>query len=305
MPFKVSVVIPTYHRPDYLVETLQSVFAQTVLPDEILIGDDSRDDITEALVNNRLMSESPVPIRYFHHNPSLREVANVEFLFAHATGDLVMLLHDDDPIYPQCLELLRTPFEEHPEIAASFGLQRSIDEKGVPTPNDEDVNKDYFRTPERAGLVNSYFAGVVAMFPNNAYLIKKDVALSVGYSDNGQAGKAIDFYFGFRLGKLGKPFYFVNEYTAKSRVLTSSESRGDNADNDYQSVKILLNEGESAASFPEFDVLIRSKIPRAITTAAKIKDKRNALKWLFSKYYCGRLLTPRGIKRILLVLNPF
>lgn len=305
MHSKISVIIPTYHRPDYLLETLQSVFSQTLLPDEILIGDDSKDNLTELLVNNRLHKESPVPIRYFHHSPSLKEAPNVDFLFAHASGDLVMLLHDDDPIYPHCLELLKKPFDEYPQIVASFGLQRMIDEHGDLTANSEGVNKDYFKTADRVGLVDGYFAGAVSMFPNNAYLIKRAVVLSIGYSDQGRAGKAVDFYFGFRLGKLGHPFFFVNEFTAKCRILPNSESRNDGADNDYRIVKILLEECEDTTTIPNLDTAISDRIPRAITTAAKIKDRKNAIKWLLSKYYRSRLLTPRGIKRILLVLNPF
>ncbi|MGY3214523.1 glycosyltransferase family 2 protein [Mucilaginibacter sp. HD30] len=304
MSLKISVIIPTYHRPDYLLETLQSVFSQTLLPDEILIGDDSKNNLTKLLINS-LLKDSPVPIRYFHHNPSLKEVANVDFLFAHATGELALLLHDDDPIYPHCLEVLKKPFGLYPEITASFGLQRMIDEKGALTANPEAVNEDYFRTAQRAGLVDGLFAGTVSMFPNNAYLIKRDIALSLGYSDSGRAGKAVDFYFGFRLGKLGNPFYFVNEYTAKCRVLPDSQSRTNDADNDYRSVRILLEDCDDIAAIPELDNIIRSRIPRAITTAAKIKDRKNAIKWLTSTYYRSRLLTPRGIKRILQVLNPF
>ena len=121
---KITVIIPTYERPDFLRETLETVWAQTVLPDEIVIGDDSKSDITDDLVNNVLSVISPVPIKYFHHKPSLLEVKNVDFQYKQATGDLVLHLHDDDPIYPNCIEDLRKPFLDHPEIIASFGLQR-------------------------------------------------------------------------------------------------------------------------------------------------------------------------------------
>ncbi len=51
---KVSVIIPTYHRPYLLKETIDSVLAQTVRPYEILIGDDSKNDETADLVQKEI-----------------------------------------------------------------------------------------------------------------------------------------------------------------------------------------------------------------------------------------------------------
>src|SRR5450432_3065246 len=80
----ISAIITTYQRPALLEETLHSCFAQTRLPDEILIGDDSPDDETEKRVKEQILPRSPVPIHYFHHKPALKEVANVDFLYARA-----------------------------------------------------------------------------------------------------------------------------------------------------------------------------------------------------------------------------
>ena len=305
---RVSVIIPTYHRPKFLQETIESVWQQTELPYEIIIGDDSKNDATEMLVLDTLSKISPVPIRYFHHKPSLKEVANVDFQYKMAGGDLILHLHDDDPIYPSCIKSLKKPFEEHPEIVASFGLQRMINEDGTLVLNGESVNEAYFRTTERSGIVDGYLAGATSMFPNNGFLIRKDIAIKVGYSDGGFAGKATDFYFGFRLGKLQQPMFFVKEYTAKCRIVAESQSRMGDSDNSYQAVKILLNDIKSSNTNQiklEVKQTIMNKIPVAITTAIKKGERKLALNWMFSEYYISRLLTLRGIKRIFQFLNPF
>lgn len=301
----VSVTIPTYHRPLLLRETVESVWRQTALPNEILIGDDSKDDLTEDFVTTQLAPVSPVPIRYFHHRPSLREAANVDFLFGAASSGIILHLHDDDPIYPQCIEWLREPFLRHAEIVASFGLQRLIDENGERLPDGELVNEGYLRTSERAGLVDGFLAGAVSMFPNNGFMVRKDAALTVGYNDHGRAGLAADFYFGFRLGKLGKPFYFVPEFTAQCRITKNSLSRAGNTDNAYRTVRILLEELRPEQFKPEIEESLRKRIPIAITTATRRGERSRAFKWLFSKYYRNRLLTPRGIKRLLLAVRPW
>ena len=301
---KLSVIIPTYHRPQLLEETLKSIWAQTMLPDEIIIGDDSKNDETEELAKREWIPNSPVPIRYFHHKPSLKEVRNVDFQYDQANGDLLLHLHDDDPIYPRCIELLKPPFEQHPNIIASFGLQRMIVEHGDLAPDAEAVNAYFFRTPDKAGLVDGFMAGAVSMFPNNGFMVRREAALAVGYSDQGRAGLATDFYFGFRLGCLGRPFFFVNEFTAKCRLTANSQSRTGLTDNAYRAVKILLEECRPEQITPEIEQSLRDRIPRAITIAAAKKDRRNALRWLFSPYYREKMLSPRWVKRFLLTLKP-
>lgn len=303
MKTSVSVIIPTYHRPELLLETVRSVWSQTDLPQEILIGDDSKDDLTQELICSRVIPDSPVPIRYFHHKPSLREVKNVDFLYQQAESELILHLHDDDPIYPNCIKALKAPFATYPEIIASFGLQRIIDESGHLATNAEAVNAAYLRTLDRVGLVDSFVAGATCMFPNNAFLVRKEHALVVGYSDNGRAGCATDFYFGFRLGKIGRPFYFVNEFTAMVRTTIASQSRNAEADNCYRTVKILFEDCYPHQLTSDINNYIRDIIPMAITTAIQKKDRQNAVQWLFSEYYQNKLLTLRGIKRIFLLLT--
>lgn len=301
----ISVIIPTFKRPLLLTETIESVWTQTVLPDEIIIGDDSPDDETERMVNEELIPRSRVPIRYFHHRPSLREVRNVDFQYAQAKGDILLHLHDDDPIYPRCIELLKPPFSESPDIIASFGLQRIIDPHGKVIPGTDGMNADFYRTPERAGKVDGMMAGATRMFPNNGFMVLREAACRVGYSDNGRAGLATDFYFGFRLGQLGKPFFFVNDFTAKVRLTENSQARMAHSDNSYQNVKILLEDCLPAQIGPEIRESLRNLMPLAITIAVKKGDRASALRWLFSPYYRSQMLTPRWIKRLCLALRPW
>ncbi len=304
MKLSVSVIIPTYQRPDYLRETIESVWEQTVLPDEIIIGDDSPGDESEEMVNRLLIPQSPIPIRYFHHKPSLKEVANVDFQYAQVNSDCILHLHDDDPIYPRCNELLKAALESHPECVASFGLQRIIREDGSLVADSEGVNKFFFRTPDRAGVVDGFTAGAISMFPNNGFMVRTQAARSIGYSDQGRAGLATDFYFGFRLGQLRKSFYLVNDFTAKVRITGQSQSRVAGSDNAYRQIKILLADLKPNDFTPEVEQVLQRTMPLAITTAALKKERRQALQWLFSRYYRHHILTPRGIKRLLLILKP-
>ena len=57
-PLKVSVVIPAYNAEPYLAEAVESVFAQTYVPVEILIVNDGSTDRTEEIAR-RLETEAP------------------------------------------------------------------------------------------------------------------------------------------------------------------------------------------------------------------------------------------------------
>ena len=46
----ISILIPTYNRLDVLINALDSVYEQTILPNEIIIGDDSTNDLTEKYI---------------------------------------------------------------------------------------------------------------------------------------------------------------------------------------------------------------------------------------------------------------
>lgn len=301
---KISVLIPTYQRPIFLREAIESVLTQTSLPDEIIIGDDSNDLETELMIREVILSTS-VPIRYYHHRPSLKQTKNVDFLFKKSECDLLLLLHDDDLLFPRCLELLKKTLEENPEAVASFGNQVLIDENSNYIKDSESINEAYFRTPERVGLVDGFTAGAVSMFPNNGFLIRREDALSVGYNDDGRAGHAVDFYFGFCLGKLHKPFVYVNEFTAKYRITTDSVSNTGDSNLSYSVIKILFEDLSSHDITPEIKQSIENRLPIAITIAINIKDRKNALKWILSPYYRRKIFTPRGIKRIMLLLVSF
>jgi glycosyltransferase involved in cell wall biosynthesis len=297
----ISVVIPTYQRVDFLKECIESVLAQTLLPDEIIIGDDSNDFDTEVMIAEfRLVSS--VPVRYYHHKPSLKQTKNVDFLFKKVECDLLLLLHDDDLLFPNCFELLKKPLEDYPEVLASFGNQVFIDENSNYIKGSDSVNEVYFRTPERVGLIDGFTAGVVSMFPNNGFLIRRKEALLVGYYDNGKAGDAVDFYFGYCLGKLRRQFVYVNEFTAKYRVSSVSVSNSATNDATYSVIKILMEDLSSNDISSEIQQSIENRMPIAITLAINLKDRKNALKWILSPYYRKKIFTARGVKRILLLM---
>src|SRR5262245_41810902 len=99
---KVSICLPTYQRPELIGQCLDSCLSQTHTNIEVLIGDDSRDDRTQSLIEARYAADPRV--RYVRNIPSLGQARNVGSLFARATGDRILLIHDDDFLVGNAVE---------------------------------------------------------------------------------------------------------------------------------------------------------------------------------------------------------
>jgi hypothetical protein len=117
---KISVVIPTYNSAKVIGATLESVFRQTVPPDEILVMDDGSTDDTMALLSSHT---SRITILQ-QANQGVAPTRNT--LSQRATGDLIAFLDHDDLWHPRYLEMQSRRFKEYPQAAAFFSGHMDI-----------------------------------------------------------------------------------------------------------------------------------------------------------------------------------
>jgi glycosyltransferase involved in cell wall biosynthesis len=89
--------IPAYNRPALLAETLASIAAQTAaVPYEVIVCDDGTLPETAATVA-RFPAEN---FFYRRNTPTLGPVRNWNECLRRARGTWVMVLHEDDTLYP-------------------------------------------------------------------------------------------------------------------------------------------------------------------------------------------------------------
>jgi len=111
---KITVVIPTYNSAAFIRNTLESVFRQTLPPDEILVLDDGSTDDTVAILN----SYKPRITVLQQKNGGVAAARNN--LCLHATGELLGFLDHDDVWHPDYLKTQRRLYAEHPDAVAFF-----------------------------------------------------------------------------------------------------------------------------------------------------------------------------------------
>lgn len=125
---RISVIVPTYRRPHFLVNALASLSHQAMTDFEVLICDNGAERATEDVVR----SLNDERFRYIPRPHNVGMLRNAMLGFADARSPLVMKLDDDDFLLPEALERLITPFDQDLEIKLSFGNVQLVDENDAP-----------------------------------------------------------------------------------------------------------------------------------------------------------------------------
>lgn len=109
---RISVVIPTYNRANYILQALESVFAQTYKDYEVVVIDDGSTDGTQALLKPLIDNGT---IRCYQ-NPGRGVSAARNFGVENANGKHLAFLDSDDLFLPAKLEKQIALIEQRPEI---------------------------------------------------------------------------------------------------------------------------------------------------------------------------------------------
>ena len=302
----ISICIPTYQRPIFLKAALHSVLEQSLQPSEIIIGDDSHDDITEKIVLD-IKENCEIPIFYTRHSPSLGQAGNVNFLYDKAQGHKIVLLHDDDLLLPNAIEDLNNCWNMHPDLIAAYGKQYIISEEGeVNLEESHNLNQMFFRTSDYAGLQKSSLeVAILHQFPSNGYMVLASAAKFIRYRPYQEVGTGCDFDFSLRLSLEYSNFFFLDKYTAKYRLSNTSVSKSSNDDAAAQSFNIVLttNVPEELSWAKEYE--LKRSAPIAILQLIDLGKRKQALDIYFSKYHpWSSRFSLGGVRRLIKAFLP-
>lgn len=101
---KTSLIISTYNRPDALAVCLDSIRYQTILPDEVIVGDDGSTLETKETIN-RIQKDFPVPlIHVWQEDKGFRLAMMRNKCVAQATGDYVIEIDGDVFLHAKFIE---------------------------------------------------------------------------------------------------------------------------------------------------------------------------------------------------------
>ena len=127
---KISIITTAYKHQDFIVETIESILSQTFTDWELLIWDDSPDDLTWNIIQ-AYVNKYPDKIKAWHNNPNKWIVDNMNFLLENVSVDseYVAFLEWDDLYTPDNLKEKLKVFERYPEVWMVYNNLDFIDEK--------------------------------------------------------------------------------------------------------------------------------------------------------------------------------
>lgn len=107
----------TYRRPEILKKTLALIGGQTFRDFEVVVSDNDPDRSAETVVHGM----NDLRFRYFPNETNLGMVKSFNKSIERAKGQFIVMITDDDPVYPEMLETLHDLWLRYPDYGAYFG----------------------------------------------------------------------------------------------------------------------------------------------------------------------------------------
>lgn len=125
-----SVAMCTYNGARFLPEQLDSIGAQTRLPDELVVCDDRSTDETVEMLQS-FARKVPFEVRLEVNERDLGSTKNFEKAIGKCAGEIIALADQDDVWLPDKLGLIESVFLARPSVGVVFSDADVVDENQV------------------------------------------------------------------------------------------------------------------------------------------------------------------------------
>ncbi len=124
----ITVIIPTFRRPNLLKRAVSSAVNQTFSDIKIHIYDNASNDETAGVAESFMQKDRRV--HYHCHEKNIGMIGNYQHSLARVTTPYFCFLSDDDLIFPWYCEEVMRGFQQYPECGFSAGSAIAMTEKG-------------------------------------------------------------------------------------------------------------------------------------------------------------------------------
>ena len=224
----VSVVIAVYNGEPYLRECLESVLAQSVPPQEVIVVDDGSTDHSAALV------ESFGPRVTFIRQQNAGQAAAIAAGLARASGTCLAFNDADDVWSPQKQEWQLSELADNPDLDVVFGLT------------------EQFVSPELEGEERRRFSPRVAIMPGELLqtaLIRRRAFEVVGGLNPELRGAGITDWIA-RMKAARLTVTMLPEIVHRRRLHRGNYSRTQTSERDSNLLGVLRRQIERNRSLP-------------------------------------------------------
>lgn len=119
----ITVIVPAFNEEKLIRACLDSLAAQSSLPDEILVVDNASTDRTAAIVETFIAEHPALNVRLIHEEKKGCHHAR-ETGWRAAQGDVIVHVDADETFPPDWMAKIRAALQKHPDTAAMGGTIR-------------------------------------------------------------------------------------------------------------------------------------------------------------------------------------
>ncbi len=267
---KISVIIPTYNRGEFIKKTINSVLNQTFKNFELIIVDDGSTDNTKEIIEEFIKKDDRVKYFYQKNSGSPSEPRNLGI--EKAQGEYIAFLDSDDEWLSEKLEKQLAHFKSLKDEYAVVGCYAYVI---------EDDKKLYIEKRLNTNNIEDFLLKSDTFFySSSSVFLKKELLnkFSIKYDSDLKIVEDLDFYIS--IAKKHINFSFVKEPLFKYFLHKENISRH-NEENFYNYKKLI----DKHYSFFKLNKKILSTQYRKLGTFAFLAEKRKeAFKYFLKSF---------------------
>jgi glycosyltransferase involved in cell wall biosynthesis len=222
---KVTILIPTLNRLNYLKESLTSAREQTHKDLQILISDDGSHDGTQGYIQEVIATDKRVDLT--PANPRQGLFTNINHLLSHVSGEAFCILADDDRLAPEFISELVHPLVEDSSLVAAFCDHWIINKEGRRLLAESEGNsRAYGRAELETGIVDDALTWTMRGAMCMGFSLYRSRDFQTERFDLA-CGGAADFDYAIRAAEKGRIYYLnrkLGDYRAHEQTVTATQS---------------------------------------------------------------------------------
>ncbi|HBO28519.1 MAG TPA: glycosyltransferase family 2 protein [Leeuwenhoekiella sp.] len=206
---KVSIVIATYNRAHYIIDTLKSIQEQIYTDWECIIIDDGSTDNTEAAVSNFIKFDKRFTYELRPKEVSKGANACRNYGYRKSSGDLIKFFDSDDIMLPDHLKLLVSEIEKN-NLDFAVGDCQNFDENGL-------RERPYEINRKEAVLSAKNFLRFNVAWITNDLLVKREFADQLKFAE-GIKDQASEYQYNIKLLYITTKGKLINQILTHRRI---------------------------------------------------------------------------------------
>jgi len=194
----ISIVMPTYKRPDMIKRAVDSVLLQSVRNWELVISDDEKPAGETWAYLQQLAKQDP-RIRILQNPGDGGQISNNNYVLSQAKAPWVKPLYDDDALKPGCLQRMLVAALKKPEASVVICLADNYlhNELSRPGLRGKASTLEYLE-PDDA-LLACYLQDLEIGTPVQCMVRREDIQSGILWENPGEMNSAFDTWWLYRL----------------------------------------------------------------------------------------------------------